>query len=89
VKSGRTRLDLVTKAKTSYVAYEHPVQTGGRGRPRKKGTKLYLNALFDVQENPLKTIRLPLYGKEENVYYLCRDLFGEKDGIKNCVLFSS
>lgn len=32
-REGDTQLDLVTKAKTFCVAYEHPVQTGRRGRP--------------------------------------------------------
>ncbi|WP_100489769.1 transposase, partial [Sporolactobacillus pectinivorans] len=70
----RTRLDLVTKAKTSCVAYEHPVQTGGRGRPRKKGTRLKVNTLFDTQANQFQATRLSLYDKEERISYLCRDL---------------
>ncbi|GAY79143.1 hypothetical protein NBRC111894_4697 [Sporolactobacillus inulinus] len=73
-QEGATRLELVTKAKTSCVAYEHPIQTGGRGRPRKKGTKVKVNALFDAQDKLFQTTRLSLYGKEENVAYLCRDL---------------
>lgn len=73
-QEGSTRLDLVTKAKTSCVAYEPPVQTGGRGRPRKKGTRLKLKTLFDTQAKQFQTARLSLYGKEETVSYLCRDL---------------
>ncbi|MET1247711.1 transposase [Sporolactobacillus sp. STCC-11] len=73
-QEGSTQLDLVTKAKTSCVAYEHPVQTGGRGRPRKKGTKVHVSTLFETQENQFQTTRLSLYGKKETVSYLCLDL---------------
>ncbi|MDD9150478.1 transposase [Sporolactobacillus sp. CQH2019] len=73
-QEGRTHLDLVTKAKTSCVAYEHPVQTGGRGRPRKKGAALKLKTLFDTQTKQFRTVSLPLYGREETVSFLYRDL---------------
>lgn len=71
---GTTRLDLVTKAKTSCVAYELPVQTGRRGRPRKKGASRKLKTLFVTQAQAFKTVTVRLYGKEETVSYLCRDL---------------
>jgi hypothetical protein len=73
-QEGTTRLDLVTKAKTSCVAYEHPVQTGRRGRPQKKGASRKLKTLFVTQAKAFKTVTVKLYGKEETVSYLCRDL---------------
>jgi hypothetical protein len=74
-QEGLVKLDLVTKAKSSCVAYERPVQTGRRGRPRKKGASLKLKTLFDTQAASFKTVTLRLYGKEETVSYYCRDLF--------------
>lgn len=73
-QEGTTRLDLVTKAKSSCVAYEPPVQKGGRGRPRKKGARLKLKDLFSSQAQLFETVTLSLYDKEETVSYLCRDL---------------
>lgn len=70
----KVRMDLVTKAKTCCAAYERPVQTGGRGHPRKKGIKVAVNALFDAQKDAFQTTALSLYGKKEPVSYLCRDL---------------
>lgn len=73
-QDGTTRLDLVTKAKSSCVAYEPPVQKGGRGRPRKKGARLKLKDLFSSQAPLFENVTLSLYDKEETVSYLCRDL---------------
>lgn len=73
-QEGPVKLDLVTKAKSSCVAYERPVQTGRRGRPRKKGASHKLKTLFDSQATSFKTVTLRLYGKDERVSYFCRDL---------------
>ncbi|TGA96040.1 hypothetical protein E4665_16965 [Sporolactobacillus shoreae] len=59
---------------SSCVAYEPPVQKGGRGRPRKKGARLKLKDLFSSQAPLFETVTLSLYDKEETVSYLCRDL---------------
>ena len=73
-QEGTVKLDLVTRAKASAAAYEYPVQTGRRGRPRKKGAKVKLNTLFASRSDAFQAVTLPLYGKEEPVSYLCRDL---------------
>jgi hypothetical protein len=59
------RLDLVTKAKTSYVAYERPVQTGRRGRLRKKGASRKLKTLFVTQAKAFKTVTVRLTARRK------------------------
>jgi hypothetical protein len=73
-QEGNARLELVTKAKSSCIAYERPMQTGGRGRPRKKGARVKLHTLFDTRAQFFKTAVLDLYGQKETVSYDCRDL---------------
>ena len=65
-------LILVTRAKLSTVAYLWPFLQEGRGRPRKKGTPIKLKRLFDTEE--FTQAKVWLYGKEETVQYLCKDL---------------
>lgn len=75
-REGSVRMDLVTRAKTSSIAYRYPVQvqTKRRGRPRKKGESVKLNDLFTSQINAFRTTMLQLYGQKETVSYLCQDL---------------
>ncbi|GGB44108.1 hypothetical protein GCM10011409_22100 [Lentibacillus populi] len=48
-QSEETQMHLVTKAKKSAVAYEHPpAKKKGRGRPRKKGKAIKLMTLFST-----------------------------------------
>jgi hypothetical protein len=46
----------------------------GRGRPRKKGEAVKLKKLFDTEKGNFTQAKVWLYGKEETVEYLCRDL---------------
>jgi hypothetical protein len=95
-------LILVMRARLSTVAYTQPSLQKGRGRPRKKGTPVKLKELFDTEE--FTQAQILLYGKEETVQYLCKDLLwgsklyeplrfvlvkrGEKKGILVCTNLS-
>jgi hypothetical protein len=68
------KLSIVTRAKMSTTAYKLPVQHNGRGRPRKKGEAVKLKQLFDSEKENFTQMKVWLYGKEETVEYLCRDL---------------
>ena len=68
------KLTIVTRAKMSTLAYNLPVLHKGRGRPRKKGEKIKLKQLFDSEEENFTQVKVWLYGKEETVEYLCKDL---------------
>lgn len=74
-------LDLITRAKLSAVAYRDPPEAceKRRGRPRKKGEKVKLNSLFETEKDQFVSGTAKMYGKQEPVSYLCRDLlWGEK-----------
>ena len=58
----------------STVAYSLPVQHKGRGRPRKKGEAIKLKQLFESEKENFTRSKVWLYGKEETVEYLCKDL---------------
>lgn len=77
---GQTRLELITKAKSSCVAYELPTEKKpGRGRPPKKGTSVKLKELFTTSSHLFQETSLYLYGKQERVRYYCTDLlWGQK-----------
>jgi len=68
------KLSIVTRAKMSTVAYNLPVPHKGRGRPRKKGEAVKLKQLFDSERENFTQAKVWLYGKEETVEYLCKDL---------------
>ena len=67
-------LTIVTRAKISTLAYTLPVQHKGRGRPRKKGEAIKLKQLFNSEKESFTQAKVWLYGKEERVEYLCKDL---------------
>jgi hypothetical protein len=69
---------IVTRAKSDVVAYETPKQTGGPGRPRIKGKKVKLFELFDDIAK-FSTAKVLMYGKWQQVKYLCMDLLWGKD----------
>jgi hypothetical protein len=79
-------LTIVTRAKMSTVAYTKPSVSKGRGRPRKKGELVKLRELFEVEKDSFTQIKMWLYGKEETVEYLCRDLLWGK-GLYRLVRF--
>lgn len=69
-------LQIITRAKTSCVAYELPPisATPRRGRPRKKGNSVKLNTLFQSRSSEFTKAEAMMYGKKEKVEYLCLDL---------------
>lgn len=74
---------IVTRAKSSTVAYEDPPpRTGRRGRPREYGTKLKLAKLFDDLSDRFRKIDIELYGKRRTVSFLCLDLIWKPVGEK-------
>lgn len=78
IENKDSSLQMVTKAKQSCVAYETPPISEGRGRPRKKGATIKLTTLFDTCTSEFQSAIVTLYGKEETVRYLCRDLLWGK-----------
>ena len=68
------KLSIVTRAKMSTVAYTLPAPHKGKGRPRKKGETIKLKQLFDSEKENFTRTKVWLYGKEETVEYLCKDL---------------
>lgn len=69
-------LQIITRAKTSCVAYELPPvsDTPHRGRPRKKGDSVKLNTLFKSSDSKFIQAEVMMYEKKEKVEYLCLDL---------------
>lgn len=69
-------LEILTRAKKSYVAYLAPAQPKkrGRGRPRIYGKRLKLVELFDDWKEKFETVETSVYGKIETVRYLAIDL---------------
>lgn len=69
------RLDFVTKAKRSAVAYtDAPPHNGKRGRPRLKGESVKLKQVFETRQDAFLKQAVKLYGKTREVNYLCMDL---------------
>jgi hypothetical protein len=62
----------------STVAYTLPIVYSGRGRPRKKGEAIKLKQVFDSEKEIFSKANVLLYGKEETVEYLCKDLLWGK-----------
>ena len=58
----------------STVAYKMPAPYKGRGRPSKKGEAVKLKQLFDLEKENFIQAKVWLYGKEETVEYLYKDL---------------
>ena len=73
-KNGES-LIIVTRAKASGKAYEKaPERTGKRGRPCKKGEDVKLMELFEKSKEEFKEATVEMYGKEQKLRYLCKDL---------------
>ena len=79
-RSGDIRMEIVTKAKKSAVAYEKPgPRKPGRGRPPKKGAAVHLKEAFLSHKEKFQEAEIELYGKKESIRYLCLDLlWGQK-----------
>lgn len=69
-------LEILTRAKKSYVGYLPPAQPKrrGAGRPRIYGKRLKLVELFDDWQEKFETVETSVYGKIETVRYLTVDL---------------
>ncbi len=66
---------IVTRAKSNVVAYEDPPpKTGRRGAPRKYGTKLKLNCLFEEKQNQFQDATIEIYGQCKYISFLSLDL---------------
>lgn len=78
--SGNVRMEIVTKAKKSAVAFEKPgPRKPGRGRPPKKGAAVHLKELFISRAEQFQKAETELYGKKESIRYYCIDLlWGQK-----------
>jgi hypothetical protein len=80
---GQRLVHVVTRAKSNAVAYDDPpVKVGGRGRPRKYGSKLKLMELFESQEEAFQQATIDLYGCCRIVSVLCLDLIWKPVGEK-------
>jgi hypothetical protein len=64
---------IVTRAKSNAVAYEEPVQKGGRGAPRKKGKKVHLKDFF-IDLSIFTEATVISNGKKKTIKYYCKDL---------------
>ena len=73
-------LQIVTKAKSSAVAYHKASKsTGGRGRPRKKGEAVKLMKLFETHAKHFQSVTVDYYGKQQTVKFYQTDLlWGQK-----------
>jgi hypothetical protein len=73
-------LQIVTKAKSSVVAYHQPPKrTGRRGRPRKKGESVKLMKLFETHAMHFQSVKVDYYGKQKTVKFYQTDLlWGQK-----------
>ena len=78
--SGDIRMEIVTKAKKSAVAYEKPgPRKSRRGRPPRKGAAVHLKELFISRAGEFQKAETELYGKKESIRYYCIDLlWGQK-----------
>jgi hypothetical protein len=73
---GGNRIAIITKAKRNVIAYRQPIPTlrKTRGRPRKKGTPVKLNDLFDSKKSHFETEVMYLYGRKRTVRHMYLDL---------------
>ena len=74
-KNGNTRMEIVTKAKKSCVAFEKPSpRKAGRGRPPKKGPAVHLKELFLSHKENFQEAEIGLYSRKKFIRYYCTDL---------------
>ena len=72
-KAGKAFVNMITKAKTDYVAFEKPGKFKN-GKSRKIGKKIKLRDLFTDKINDFVSVDLTLYGKIQTVQYYCVNL---------------
>ena len=78
--NGNVRMEIITKAKKSVVAFEKPgPRKPGRGRPPKKGAAVHIKELFLSHKEKFHDAEIELYGRKESIRYLYIDLlWGQK-----------
>ena len=74
-------IEVITKLRKDAVGWESPVQSKGRGRPRKYGKKWKLAELINLPD--AIDIKVNIYGKKKVVKAICKDLILR--GIKQLV----
>lgn len=81
-EGGNRMIEIVTRAKASYTAYYPPEKSASpkRGRPRIYGRKVKLQSLFSSCTAQFSSKVMTLYGKPENVRFLCMDLLWRPAG---------
>jgi hypothetical protein len=78
VACGRELISVVVRAKQNAKAYEKPVRKPGRGRPPVKGASVKLMDLWAASKAARSRTTVMMYGKEESVSFICRDLLWGK-----------
>ena len=80
-EKSKKKLILVTRARSTAVAYEDPPPRikGTRGRPKEKGDTVQLNRLFDTRAKEFITATVDMYGKKQEVKYLVVELLWGKN----------
>jgi hypothetical protein len=70
------KLQVVTKAKKSCVAFEEPLPrpAGTRGRKPKRGERIKLMELFDTKSDQFTTTTVKMYGEEKACRHFTIDL---------------
>ncbi len=72
---GQQLIHLVTRAKSNVVAYmDPPTKTGGRGRPKKYGTKLKLKELFVTMRDQFEETTVEIYNRKKTICLFKLDL---------------
>ena len=78
-KRNARKMDIITRAKKSVVAYQEPVlEPGKRGRKPKKGAKVILAELFQEKEESFSEVGMELYGKTKTISFYYTDLLWGK-----------
>lgn len=84
--SGEYLLHVIIRAKKNVVAYKKPVNPKkNKHKPKKYGVKLKLMKLFETRIDKFSSAKAVIYGKNENIKFLCLDLLWMP--IKNYVRF--
>ena len=72
-------IEVITKLRKDAVGWEKPIQSKGRGRPRKYGKKWKLADLIKLPD--AKNVLVKIYGKKQVVKAIYKDL---RSLIKSC-----
>ena len=75
-KARTVHLDVIIQAKKNCIAYDLPParEPGQRGRPRQKGDKVQVAALFQTHRDAFIPAKVELYGKIQALRYYCINL---------------